>query len=459
MRFILLLRSNWITLTGAIITTLSFLSFVTTFALISLGIWYGPYLGLVTFLVLPAFFIIGILVIPLGLLIYRKELAKRIELLTHKPFRLLRTIGFLTLINIAVVSLAGYEGLHYMDSTEFCGKLCHEVMSPTYDSYVSSPHARVKCVECHIGPGASWFVKSKLSGLRQVLAVLFDTYQRPIPTPVHDLRPARETCEQCHWPDKFTGDRLVVRQHFREDEANSPFTNILVMKTGGTRPDGKATGIHWHIHPGNKVSYISIDDKRTKIPWIKLEAEDGTTRVFTTDGTDPEHPPAGTLRTMDCVDCHNQPSHEFEDPGKALDRALASGLIPRDLPFIKKFGMDTLRRGWTRNNVVEGIREHIRAFYADRKVEDGGGDLTGQIDAAAEVLADIWKRNVFPAMGITWGTYPTMEAHAGCMRCHDGQHTDAEGDEISMDCENCHAILAQKESEPEILEQLGLKNQ
>jgi hypothetical protein len=456
-RLLLLLRSNWISATGAILTTLSCMLFLTTFVYFSLhGGGHGPYLGLFAFVVLPGMFVVGLLLIPAGLVFYRRQLQQRMELLTHKPIHLVRVVGVLTLVNLAIAGTGGYEAVHYMDSQQFCGTLCHEVMSPTYVAYQDSAHARVACVECHIGPGASWFVKSKMSGLRQVAAVLFDTYQRPIPSPVHNLRPARETCEQCHWPDKFAGDKLVVRQHFADDEAVTPSTTVLVLKTGGTRPDGKASGIHWHVHPGNKVTYVATDGKRGVIPWIKFVDATGKERIFTTEGVDPQKPPVGELRTIDCVDCHNQPSHGFQEPEAALDAAIASGMVSRRLPFVRKIGLEALHQVWTRDTAKASIRAHLDKFYAGNAALPD--DVRALIPGASDAIADIWLRNIHPQMGITWGTYPNFQGHKGCMRCHDGEHTDADAEPITMDCATCHAMLAQKEQDPEIVKQLGLKN-
>lgn len=451
-RLLLLLRSNWISATGAVVTTLAFMLFVTTFVYLSLhGGGHTAYAGLVAFVVLPGMFVGGLVAIPMGLLLYRKQLQERMAALELRPIRLLRVVGVLTVVNLAVAGTGGYEALHYMDSQEFCGTLCHEVMSPTYNAYVDSPHARVACVECHIGDGASWFVKSKLSGLRQVAAVLLDSYQKPIPTPVHDLRPARDTCEQCHWPSHFSGDRLVVRTHFAEDEEVTPESTVLVLKTGGVRPDGTASGIHWHVHPGNAVTYLSTDDRRMDIPWVRYVDGDGNERVFTSEDYDPENPPAGTVRTMDCVDCHNQPSHAFQDPAEALDQAIAGGRISRLLPSVRKVGMELLETMWTRDSAAQGILGAMQERYRETEVDP---EL---VASASQALTEIWLRNIYPEMAITWGTYPSMTNHKGCMRCHDGEHLDDDGNEISMDCENCHVMLADRERDPEILEQLGLQ--
>ena len=96
---------------------------------------------------------------------------------------------------LVIVATGTYKAVELMESVEFCGTTCHKVMSPEYTTYLRSPHARVRCTQCHIGPGADWFVQSKLSGSWQLVSVALNLYPRPIPTPVHNLRPSRETCE------------------------------------------------------------------------------------------------------------------------------------------------------------------------------------------------------------------------------------------------------------------------
>ena len=449
-RLLLLLRSNWISATGAVVTTLAFMLFLTTFVYLSLhGGGHTAYAGLLTFVVLPGLFVAGLVAIPIGLLLYRRQLQERMAALELRPIRLLRVVGVLTAVNLAVAGTGGYEALHYMDSQEFCGTLCHDVMSPTFNAYVDSPHARVACVECHIGDGATWFIKSKLSGLRQVAAVLLDSYERPIPTPVHNLRPARDTCEQCHWPGHFSGDRLLVKERFADDDEVTPETTVLMMKTGGVHRDGKARGIHWHASPGLEITYLASDGNRQEIPWVRVVDQDGRERVFTSESYDPENPPAGEPRRMDCVDCHNQPSHAFQDPADALDQAIADGRIPRELAGIRRVSMEVLRERWGRDDVADGMQRALASRYP-------GSDeiLVGRTAAA---LSEIWLRNNYPDMAITWGTYPSMASHQGCMRCHDGEHLDDEGEEISMDCESCHVMLAERERDPNILEQLGIQ--
>jgi hypothetical protein len=312
-------------------------------------------------------------------------------------------------------------------------------------------------VDCHIGPGASWFVKSKLSGVRQIFATLGESYPRPIPAPVHDLRPARDTCEQCHWPEKFTGDRLVVRHHYGYDREATPYTNVLVMKTGGVRPDGSATGIHWHIRSGIEVTYRAVDRERTRIPWVKLvDRESGREEIFTVDGVAPESPPEGEERTMDCIDCHNQPSHVYERSWEALNEAMASGLISRRLPFIKRVARDALEQEWAAGEADSGIRDRLETFYSQKEHLDP--ETRPLLDSAIEAVVDIHRRNVYPEMNIRWNTYRSFAGHFGCQRCHDDEHRTAGGKTIPQTCETCHAVLSFRERAPQILDQLEIEH-
>jgi len=454
-RLVLLARTNWISLSGAAITSFAFVGIISTLLFSTFGAFGGPYMGMVTFIVFPGLFIVGLLLVPTGLLVYRKRIRERVEVLKKHPVRLVRAFLILTIVNIVVVSTAGYQGIHYMDSAEFCGLVCHTVMEPQYNAYLDSPHARVSCVECHIGPGASWFVKAKLDGLRQIAAVTFDTHERPIPTPVTSLRPARETCEQCHWPDKFTGDRVVVRRHFRPDRENTPYTNVLMMKTGGTRPDGKPSGIHWHMHKGIEIRYKATDARRMEIPWVKFTNHNsGREEIYTVEGVDQEDLADVPERVMDCVDCHNQPSHRFDEKAVALDEAMAKGRISPKLPFIKKKATELLDGTWSREEARAKIGEALTAFYATE--EALADDLKPLVEPAAEEIGRIWLRNVYPEMNLGFDTYRRLLRHEGCRRCHEGKHESAAGNIIPVDCSLCHVLLSNNEPNPPILKQLGM---
>ena len=465
-----LLRSNWITSFGAALMTLAVLGYLTLAGMHMMGgAWAGPYVGLVTTIVVPALFVLGLLLVPAGLFLYRRRLAERVAAMTDRPMHLARAVVVLTAVNFAAVGTIGYGSVHYMGSVEFCGKACHTVMEPEYVSFLRSPHQRVECVKCHVAPGAQGFIESKLNGTKQLLGVITDDYHRPIPTPVHNLVAAEHTCEHCHWPEKYLGTKLKVKAHFREDEKVSGYFHVLLMRTGGTRPDGASEGIHWHVHPDATVEYVASDAARTQIPWLRVVRRDGTQQVYTAPGVPAEPRPAGEVRKMDCNDCHNRAAHAFELPGDALDVAFSNGMLPRDLPFLKQRAMAALQATWTRENASEGIRTHLQAAYA----KNGGIDAMTQpkLEAAAKEIAAIWLRNVWPERKLGWNSYPDLAGHFGCFRCHDGQHRTADGqgtifgpkrmsDGVPIrdgSCNRCHTVLSENEEDPEVLDAFGMK--
>jgi hypothetical protein len=296
-------------------------------------------------------------------------------------------------------------------------------------------------------------VKSKISGSWQLVAVALNLYPTPIPQPVHSLRPARETCEQCHWPTKHFGDRLQVRNKFAEDEKNSETKTVLIMKVGGQQ-GSTSQDIHWHVDPGVKIRYQS-DASRQKIYDIELTKPDGKVQLYKTDDK-----PAGATewRQMDCVDCHNRPSHTYKMPAQEIDAALADGRIDKALPFVKKEGMRVLQVNYASHEEARlGISKEIEKFYKDKYPEISSGKA-GAVAAAATALGDIYSWNVFPKMKVTWGTYTNNLGHSdeapGCWRCHDKKHSTADGNKIGRNCKTCHAVLAEDEADPDILKQL-----
>jgi len=466
------LGHNPLTLAGAVLTTSS--------AIVLIWFWIfefvrggavPPYAGIVLFLILPGLFILGLLLMPAGAIWRRRKLAARGELPSvypkidfHQPIlrRAAVLVGALTFVNVVIVGGASYRGIEYMDSVQFCGQTCHAVMQPEYTAYLGSPHSRVACVDCHIGPGAPWFVRSKISGTRQLFAVTFKTYDRPIPSPVENLRPARETCEHCHWPQKFEGEKLVVRKHFSDDEKNTPLTNVLLLKIGGRRPGG-STGIHGHhIATPERINYISTDAHRQVIPVVNYTDADGKTIAFvsTEVKTTPEQLARGEHRTMDCMDCHNRPTHTFQMPAKAVDDAMAAGAISTDLPWIKKKAVEVLKNDYpSREVATQQIERALDDYYRVQypAVYQGHRAL---VVSAVDAVQKIYLRNVFPQMRIAWGTYPNNIGHddfLGCFRCHDGNHKSTDGRVIPDDCDTCHSLLAQEESNPKVLADLGIQ--
>ncbi|MFT3914202.1 MAG: NapC/NirT family cytochrome c [Anaeromyxobacteraceae bacterium] len=429
----------------------------------------SPYIGIIAYLVLPMFFVGGLLLIPVGSWLSRRAARRAAELGVAAPELPVidlnegstrkKVVAFvaITAVNVVIVAFAGYQGFHVMESPGFCGKTCHKVMDPEYTAYQRSPHARVACVECHIGPGASWFVKSKLSGAWQLVSVTFNLYSKPIPTPVHALRPARETCEACHWPAKFAGDRLLVKTVFAEDEQNSEQKTVLLMHVGGADAAvGRPSGIHAHVAPGVQVRYLS-DPERKNITTVESIFPDGQRRVFKTKDSPAADPGEAAWRTMDCVDCHNRASHRFRQPGVEIDLAIQSGRIDRSLPFVRREAVKALKADYvSREDAKVKIREALVGFYRtlDPATFDGRAKA---VDATAEAVGDIYGWNIWPNMKIGWGTYASKIGHEetpGCFRCHDDEHKAEDGKVIKQDCDLCHAVLAQEEKDPSVLKAL-----
>ncbi len=457
---------------GAALTTSS--------AITLLGFWlfdlvvggtFHPYVGLIFFLVLPGIFVLGLLLIPIGILLRRAELIKQRNLpdqfpkvdFSHPAARhLFGWIAGLTVANIVIFSVGSYRGVQYMDSVRFCGQTCHTVMQPEFTAYQNSAHQRVECVQCHIGPGASWFVRSKLSGLHQVYGVAFHTYDRPIPVPVQNLRPARETCEQCHWPLAFTGSKLVVIRKFSEDEKNTELTTVMLLKIGGRAQNG-GVGIHGrHLDPNNPIQYVSLDLQRQNMAQVSYV--DGSGKKIAFRQTQPRPTTAqlasGEIRTMDCIDCHNRPTHTFQMPARALDDMMAQGAISPELPYIKKQSLAALKvRYPDRDTATRQIAATLDDFYRNSQ-PDVYRAKRKLLDASIGQVQAVYLHNVFPAMNIGWGTYTSNIGHMdspGCFRCHDGSHTSADGRTIPNDCDTCHTMLAMEEPNPKILSDLGIK--
>jgi nitrate/TMAO reductase-like tetraheme cytochrome c subunit len=422
----------------------------------------NPYIGIFAYVLLPGVLVFGLALFIIGMLLERKRRRR------HKPDEIppypdinlnnprTRHIVELSIIGVSVfalISIAGsYKAYHYTDSDQFCGTTCHEVMHPEYTAYKASPHARVGCVNCHIGSGATWYVKSKMSGAYQLYSTAMNKYPRPIQTPVHNLRPAQETCEQCHWPEKFWGAQLKVFNHFGYDEANTPRETRMLIKTGGGDPEkGLAAGIHSHMNLENEVSYIS-DEKRQKIDYIHVRNRKTgeVTEYFTPDSKlTPQQVAAMPKRKMDCVDCHNRPTHIYQPPDRAVDRALLANTIRRDLPFIKQQTVEAITKDYaTTQQAVDSIAKSISDYYKTN-YPDVYTARKKDIDSSIATTQTIFKTIRFPEMKTDWRTHPDNIGHfyyPGCFRCHDDQHVSKDGKKVTKDCRICHDILGQKEA-------------
>jgi hypothetical protein len=454
---------NRITYAGAAIAALAFITFVFLFIFHSITGAGRAYAGLVIFLLVPAVLLFGLLLIPIGMVRERRRVRRTGEtaipalpVIDFNQARYRNATAIFVVVSVLVLFLSvfgSYEAYETTDSVEFCGALCHQVMEPEYTTYQHSPHARVACVDCHVGPGADWYVRSKLAGLYQVYAVLADRYPRPIPTPIESLRPARETCEQCHWPSQFFGGQERRRVHFLGDEKNTRWEiDLLVKIGGGSEATAQTEGIHWHMNVANRIEYFARDRERQVIPWIR------STNVATGEITEyrsTSDPPSGKelagaeIRTMDCMDCHSRPTHRFHSPSHAVNLALAAGRIDPTLPFVKQQGVELLAASYpSKAEGLAAIEAGLERFYREKHpaVADA---RSGAIGRAASELQEIYRRNFFPAMKVRWDVYENNVGHKnspGCFRCHDGQHESADGRVLDRDCDTCHIIMVQGET-------------
>lgn len=455
------LSHNFISLVGATIVVASLASIAFLFLTEIIGSRDKPYLGIFTYIIFPAFMLMGLATVLTGMFIERRRRSKIdessvapypvIDLNDSRRRRSLLTFLGLTFIFLFVSAFGSYRAYEYTDSVEFCGQLCHSVMNPEFVAYQASPHARVKCVDCHVGPGAGWYVKSKVSGAYQVYSVMFGKYPKPIPTPVHDLRPAQDTCEQCHWPEKFFGAQLKVFNRFAYDEKNTLRQVRMLINTGGGSPNaGQVTGIHWHMNIANEITYIATDDHRQEIPWVRAKDKTGNVTEYVLAGAkvSPEDIARAQKRRMDCVDCHNRPTHIYQPPDRAVNEAILAGRLDASLPYLKKEAVNVLTKpyGSTNeavNSIASSLDEYYRANY--KEVYASKQD---SIKAAITELQRIFKTYLFPEMKVDWRTHPDNISHyysQGCFRCHDGQHVSSTGKVIRNDCNICHTVLDQSE--------------
>lgn len=452
---------NPISVAGALMAIVTLLLMGALLLAMSLFGSASSYIGLFIFIILPIFLIIGLLLIPVGMIRRKKQIRKGgqngrypkrmiIDLndRKHRNAILLFVAG--SVVFLFLTGIGSYEAFHYTESTEFCGLLCHRVMEPEYVTYQTSSHARVACVECHVGEGAGWYVKSKMSGLYQVYAVITNVYPRPIPTPVHNLRPARETCERCHWPNKFYSYRLHTERHFLADELNTEWNIQLKMKTGPEHSSmGFSEGIHWHINPDIRIEYISVDEQREAIPWVRaINLATGDTTIYndTFYFVEDSVIAAAEIRVMDCIDCHNRPSHQYLPPQEFTDLLIASGEIPASLPEIKRIAMEILKQQYsTSDSAAYAIKNGVAQFYAEN-YPNLAKEHKKDIIKASEALLKGYSGNIFPMMKASWDAYPNNIGHIefqGCFRCHNGTHADSFENQISRDCNICHSIILQ----------------
>ena len=455
-----MMTSHWLSMLGLFLVVTALVSWLVILPIQGCG-GPNPYIGIVVFVVVPILFVAGLLLVPLGIYLARPRIRHSLGgEATLEPGVAWRRLGLFfgvtALVNALVVSLVTYRAVHQMETVQFCGQTCH-VMTPQARAHPVSAHARLACVECHVGEGARGWFESKAAGTRQLFEVAFDSYPRPVPSPLASGRlvPTRETCEHCHNPEQFAPARLRVISRFAEEEANTETQTVLTMMVGGSRYGG----IHGkHYGPGVEIRFAATDAEREKIPWVEYRnTNTGETRVYQTDA-------GGSISSapkilMQCVDCHNRPAHTFSPPDRALDAAFAVGTLPTTLPYLKKTGMEALKASYASSEeAARRIPQAIEGYYKQSHPEIYAS-RAADVQSAGRHVAEIYGRNVFPDLKVTWGTYRNNIGHdtsPGCFRCHDEQHATSEGKTITMDCAACHEAIAVEEASPDVLKTLGL---
>jgi hypothetical protein len=398
---IVYLSGNWISRTGVFLVTAAVV-FGILLLPASLGHPSGnPYFGILAFLILPAVFLGGLLLIPIGIAMKRRHGPSDtgpLHLTSANPewMKLVRFLAVATVMNIAIAGYAAFGAVSYMDSNSFCGKACHVVMAPEHTALAAGSHAQVECVACHVGPGAAGFIKAKMGGIRQLAMLATNTYSRPIPGAADRMIPAKKRCQQCHSLVRQTDDKLVVLSRFNDDEQNTPATTVLAV----------------HV---SKIHSTHVDN-------------------------------------LDCLECHNRPAHRFQSAEDGVDAAIAQGAIARELPFARKQGVAILQKPYATREIAAAQIPAAFADYYRQAYPDVASKNSAEIARAGAGLAAIYARNVYPDLKLGWNSHPSNLGHTeapGCFRCH-------EGGAITQDCSACHNLLAVGEAAPQILKDLGM---
>jgi nitrate/TMAO reductase-like tetraheme cytochrome c subunit len=446
---LVLLTSHWISMLGAALVTLAGFSwlFVLPLNLRGAGV-NNPYIGLLVFIAIPIVFFAGLILIPIGIALAKRKVSEDLNEGEDRRMAWRRAgifLGVMTVANVVIASQLSYRAVEHMDTVQFCGQTCH-VMKPEFTAHAAlPPHQAVACAECHIAPGATGWLKAKMNGTSQLMAVVFNNYPRPIESAMEDnkLVSSAETCEQCHSRNRLVSPRLRVIPSYKDDEVNTRTTTVLLMRI--------ATIHAAHLGPGIRIRYSAADKKRQTIPSVQYtNSQTGVSQTFVAGAT------IGTgLPTFDmqCVDCHNRAAHAFEAPDRAVNQAMAHSQIDASLPFVKKESVELLKA-----SSAERIPAALNAFYS-QNYPDAAAKQGPAIQAAGQTVAAIYRRNVFPDLKVTWGTYPNNLGHTddpGCFRCHDESHLAADKKTISQDCSLCHQPVAMDEASPDILKTLEL---
>lgn len=453
------LLRNYISFIGLAIVAASFTSIVLLLLISISESTDNPYTDLITFILVPSLLVFGLFVTLIGALLERRrrrnkthdEIASYPILDLNDPRRRRTLVVFLCagFVFLSMSAFGSYRAFEYTSSVTFCGQACHVVMKPEFVAHQASAHAKIRCVECHVGGGADAFVKSKFNGINQLKGVITGQFDRPIHTPVANMRSAEATCQKCHWSEKFHGDKIKIFNHYGYGERSELNQTRLLIKVGGGDPrGGPVGGIHWHMNVDNEVTFIPGDERRLTIPWVQTKDANGN--VVEYKSRDSELSAAeissSPKRKMDCIDCHNRPAHIYLSPNQAVDRSLEGGNLDLELPFIKAKSVEVLAKPYTtEDEAVNAIAADINEYYQTAYPELYKVKAVSVVGAVAE-LQRIYKTYFFPEMKTDWRASPDNIGHLnaqGCFRCHDGQHFSNDGKVIRNECSVCHTTIDQ----------------
>jgi len=450
------LLRNYISFAGFAIIAAAVTSFVLLVLVEFSGGYENPYSDLVTYILVPSVLGAGIFVTLAGMLWERRrrrgmsheEIGRYPVLDLNDPRRRRSLITFMCIAFafLFMTAFGSYRAFEYTESVTFCGQACHSVMKPEFIAYGASPHARVACVECHVGGGAGAYVKAKFNGMHQLWGVVSGHYNRPIQTPVAQMRSATETCEKCHWSQKYNGDEVKIFNHYEYDEHSSLNQTRMLVHVGGGNPEaGPVGGIHWHMNVANQVDFISTDRQRQVIPYVRMKDMNGNVVEYRTKdyNASADETASAEKRRMDCIDCHSRPAHVYLSPNQAVDQALDAGRLDINLPYIKAKAVEVLAGQYNTNDealaeIASGIGGYYRSNYPDTP--------QASVQGAIAELQRIYQTYFFPEMRTDWKASPNNIGHynaQGCFRCHDGQHFSQDGRVIRNDCNVCHTTLDQ----------------
>lgn len=340
----------------------------------------------------------------------------------------------LVLLGLAatVATMGGVAAWEYTNSDAFCANTCHQVHPEEPVAHSASAHARVKCVECHMGRLSTLeLMLIKPTHVNELWGMVVG-YERP--RHATTMPPARDSCEACHRPDARHDDTVRTKARYADDASSTETRTTLVMQTGG---------IHRHI--AQEITYVATDPARQRIPWVQARAADGmvTTWHDPTSGITPQQIEKLERRRMDCVDCHNASGHPFGNPANLVDEAIRAERISRAIPSVKARALAVIAQAQSLTGTkAERAAAIDKALEADRP-KQAKPELEKAERAYKEEMRRILLQTTFSHKDLGWKTFPDNLGHndfPGCFRCHDGKHLDGSGQAIRVQCTLCHAL-------------------